>query len=284
MELSEYKQAYFDLEVALNQTVVISMAAREALRDFPDRLPEDARAAFSEAIKFLQASLRNTEGEDLLATSPSTHSLSHPITGPALLLLLMNSLRGSTVKNLNFSALLAGQELVMILAHFEAFLAETIRAMCSSRPELLRRRKEITWDKVMQCGDWNTLTNHLISEYSLEFGWKSLPDKLRLLRDEHGIAYELPSTDLTLLEDAEQLRHIIIHNGGRVSAEYLRRTARRDVPIGQVLEIDEDLPAAVGIAAELLSAEIFRSVASKFFSASEADFLGVVRRPPQANR
>jgi len=60
----------------------------------------------------------------------------------------------------------------------------------------------------------DALITLMTEEYVFEFGWKSVSDRLDHLRRELGISLETPADNLAALEDAYQVRHILVHNGG----------------------------------------------------------------------
>src|SRR5215475_721560 len=85
-----------------------------------------------------------------------------------------------------------------------------------------------------------------------------------------------------MLEAGEQVRHVIVHNGGHVSAEYLRRTRRTDLALGSVVPLDDETLERISIVAGGICGEVFIDIATSFFGASDAELSGVWRRMSDA--
>jgi hypothetical protein len=167
-------------------------------------------------------------------------------------------------KHFDFGSLVIAQELVILLAHVDAFISDSIRAMCKAKPIILISDKKISWRDVIETGNWDDLISYLTEEYSYDLGWNSISDRISYISERHGLKISL-SEPIRRLSEAEQLRHLIIHNGGRVSQEYLKKTGKTDVDLGELITITHDYTKQVAEDALLLLNNIFLSVSEKFF-------------------
>jgi glucose-6-phosphate isomerase len=170
----------------------------------------------------------------------------------------------------------------MVLAHVDGFMADVLRTVCRTCPHVLRRGdKKLTWHSIIASGSWDALVEQLVEDYTLSHGMKSVPKRLDALKGELGVDVALaPEARETLLE-AEQVRHIFIHNGGRVSAEFLKRTSRTDLSIGQYFPLTLDyLDKAHGAAMQLVDG-LFRAISSKYFSQHSRRATAGTRGAPQ---
>nr|MBI3612781.1 hypothetical protein [Nitrospirota bacterium] len=89
----------------------------------------------------------------------------------------------------------------------------------------------------------------------------------------------VPPEDLDDIEKAEQLRHLFVHSGGRVSQQYLDRTNRTDVQLGEAIVVNEDYLLNVRNKVALLCSDVFMTISKKFFRKTDRDLTGVPRRP-----
>ena len=281
MNHEDYAKRYHDLVASVGETRVIALAAGPSLEEFPEHLRGGVKEAAVEALGQLARTL-----EEVTADGPpdDTVTIDLPgVEGPSdegLKRLIVNSFVARIFAEeepgmFEVTNALHAQELVMILAHLEAFLADTIRAICMADPRVLRRGKKVSWEEVVSCGGWDELMTFLSEEYAFETGWKSIPERIEHLRDQHGLEIDVPEGPMAQLAAAEQLRHLILHNGGRVSPEFLRRTGA-DYEVGEKIVIDGAFGGSVAFAALALANAVFDTVSEKFFETS-LDEVGGVR-------
>ena len=112
---------------------------------------------------------------------------------------------------------------------------------------------------------------YLRERFVLEFGSPNITKRIKYLSKDLNIKINYSNLNLELLDEAENARHIIIHNGGKVSQEYLERTKRTDLSIGEFLPTGFDYADSVAKASHKLINEVFQSVSEKFFDAKESD-------------
>jgi hypothetical protein len=275
MELSEFKRAYADAVIAIRQAYMAALVASEVLEDFPRRLPDAIRTR----VNTIAQQLANL----LLVVQPmgTKVEIDDPFAASILDFGIHTALHSSSL-HINFAPLLFSQCLVTMLAHLDGFLGESLKAACRVEPRLLRRGKQMTWERVLDAGSWDALMTRMTEEYGFEFGWKSVSDRLDHLRLELGISVETPPEEVAALEDAYQVRHILVHSGGRVSQEFLTRTQRTDVALGHLFTITADYAEATSNLIARVCGDIFVGIARKFFGAVHKDLTGIaMRRPPE---
>jgi hypothetical protein len=286
MEFNEYRQVYLNFELATSQTRLISLAAGETLQDFPKNLPEKTQDILYHLITKFSNILggivdKNSEPRETdLANAAADNKANSdtPFFQPVLQIILANFYSDREVMRINVDNLLYAQELIMLFAHLDAFMSDSIRTMCRKEPRLLYRDKKMSWKAILESGDWENVVEKMIEEYSYDFGWKSIKERVRFLQSEHGLFIETPPNELDDLDNAEKIRHIVIHNGSRVSQEYLERTKRTDVRIGEIIPISPDYLKSVNGKVRMLGSDLFISIAKKIFQISDENLSGVWRR------
>jgi hypothetical protein len=178
---------------------------------------------------------------------------------------------GLSPESLDFEGPLWSQQLVMVIAHLDAFVGDSVRAVCRARPDVLRRKKQVQWETVIACGNWDAVIGRLAEDFVYELSWKGLSERLEEIKKHFGLAFDPSNVDMEELERAEQARHLIMHNAGRVTPEYLTRTGRTDVHPGAALAIGQAEVERVAEAAAFVGDEFFRAISTKFFGKKPSD-------------
>ncbi len=288
MTPSQYRQRYLDFQTALGQTRIVAFGAVIALDDFPMNLPgsfpRDLQNALSHFGKTVLEAVETARarGESLTVDlSLDTLPAEHRSIGESIVHMLMSYWLGrSEAGDQNppkpdFRSIIYAQELVMHLAHLDGFLADSLRAMCVARPELLCREKKISWEEVVQAGSYESLLGLLVEEYVYEFGWQSARERVGKLESVHGLVIPTASSVLDAIDEAEQVRHLVVHNASRVSREYIRRAGKSDVQIGTPVSIQASLVAKVAASVQELAEDVFVAVAAKYFGKPHEEAAGL---------
>jgi hypothetical protein len=285
LEIADYRQTFMNFSVAVHQTHLMSLAAGDALKDFPKRLPVETRKAIVATIQDLKDKLELLGGAKT-STRRAQYPLdtSSPLAIPSLLLFVTQIAAGKTPKEIDFDRLLYAQELVMLIAHLDAFLGDSLRTICRKEPKVLHSNKQMRWDIILKQGNWQNLTESMIEEHTYQFGWKSISERLAYLSSEYGLRITTPSAELLVIDQAEKIRHIVIHNGGKVSQEYIVRSGRSDVQIGELVPLSSHDTEEISIIAQMLGTDVFVAIAQKFFKVHKRELTGIFHRPIKASK
>lgn len=281
MDLQEYQRVYVDLQLAVIQIGTISVCAGDALSNFPHRLPEQSRETAYAALREMQQKIgkiiqaHESGSMDFSDTELDDEILDQRASAMIVDLYMTTLIAGRNGREFDFERLLYAQEMIMVLAHLDAFLADTLRAICTREPRLLMRGNKISWREVLEAGSWDRILTRLIDEYSYEFGWKSARERIAYLRDEHGLVVDISDAILDKLDLAEELRHLFVHNGGRVSRKYLERSGRTGIDVGSIITLSAQDASSIGIIVRRVGSAVFASAATKFFGASLDDLSGL---------
>jgi hypothetical protein len=68
-----------------------------------------------------------------------------------------------------------------------------------------------------------------------------------------------------LLENARNIRHAVVHNGGRVSEKFKQRIKSKSFVMGQIIPITFDYLEDVLSVSQVLASELFVAVSEKYF-------------------
>lgn len=286
--MSAYRSRYFDFLRAVQSTRAISLVASEALKDFPAGLPAKSRknvVAFMRdvggALTSVLEQKKNAPDEiagGVEARKTVTVKQRGTLATVAVQLFMTQTLSGRNPRDLDFPYRLRAQELVMLLAHFDAFMSDSLRAICLREPNTLKRSKTLAWEDIIRSGSWEALMRRLVDDHVYAFGWGSAREKLTALERECGLKIEANEPDLVKIDEAEQIRHLVVHNNCRVSHEYIRRTRRTTPRIGKSVQIPPRLVEETASAVTVVASSIFTATAAKFFGADPTTLTGVWRR------
>lgn len=183
----------------------------------------------------------------------------------AVLLMHMARPSGVEVKEIDFGRIVNSQTLVMLFAHLDAFMGDSLRTICRVRPEVLKSGKTMQWSDIVACGTWEKLIEQLIEEYVFAFGLKPIGERVQGLKDRIGLEFTVAEASLRLLQDAEDIRHIVMHNGGNVSQDYLNRSHRGDVALGQLVPVSLEFVREVRRQVDGIGFALFEAIGKKFF-------------------
>ncbi|HVS81248.1 MAG TPA: hypothetical protein VHE60_05905 [Pyrinomonadaceae bacterium] len=290
MSWETYRGVFKNFGTAMSQIEILTFVGNETIKDFPSNLPLSLKdpllAGMRQMSNVIGVVLKASESGKRLRKSIAA-SDSDPTKGKLLesvVTLIISSADVTKPKKLSksfqigFERLLGSQKLVMSFAYLDAFMADTLRAVCAARPEILKSAKKIDWATALGFEKKDDLIVHLVERYVYDFGWLTLSKRLEFLRKEFGLDIAPPEKEIELLHWAENIRHVAVHNGGRVSAEFIERTGKTELVLGEFVPIEFDELEKMIIAVRLLAGDLFTSVSKKFFGVGEHQLTGFLRR------
>lgn len=287
MKWEDYHKIYWTYELSVNQTKILSYFGRDIFKEFPDNLPEKLRSKWSNNFKiflkiceigtsFFDHEINDEEASNKLKELGSEFEdkdEKNSIMMDEIAFYFSMMKLGIRPNNINFQRLFLSQELVMVIAHLEAFLSDSLRVICKVKPEILKNNKKIDRSTIISLGDWDNVMDHLIEDYIFEFGWKTLNEKISFLNEKIGLNIEIPDSELSLLKEAENIRNIVVHNGGKISQEYINRTKKFDLKLGDDIPIKSEFIEGVLGNSLLLGCDIFVQISEKFFNIDESKII-----------
>jgi len=286
MDWDDYNQRYQDFRAAMNQSELVANVAAEILSDFPISLPEnwkqhlgrvfdDTAKALSQCANEVWGQAPTGEHQDSNRSSglKRTVDIGPPDSFEARLsslsveLIMLTSLAhpsssGNPVPRFSsdFAEVVRSQQLVMGFAHTSAFLTDSVRTICMQRPAVLKSDKKIDWKTLIELGDWDCILSQMIEKYVYEFGWASISDITDSMRKRLGLPICIDPDTIDRIQAAELLRHLLVHTAGRVSSEYLARSGRTDLVLGQRVTIGTEIVHPLYLDLRCLALEVYSDV------------------------
>lgn len=280
MKWDNYREIYWTFELSVNQTKILNFYGRETFKEFPASLPDNIKSQWDNNKVFLLEMFEKAysliENQSIDEASKNLEFECDINLGNPEILMNQMAIYKSLIElnmkkdeNINFQRLFYSQELVMMIAHLEAFLSDSLRAICKVKPEILKSNRKVDTTTIIDSKNRDELIEFLIENYIYDFGWKTLKDKIFFLKDRIGLNVEIPDSELSMLWEAENIRNIVVHNGGRVSQEYINRIEKKGLNVGELIPITSDLMEEVSHIIPLIGWDIFAQTSNKFFGVDE---------------
>lgn len=137
-----------------------------------------------------------------------------------------------------FPTMLYEMAVIYVVALLDAYLGDVFRAVLISRPEMLRSRRQLTYEAILSYEDREQLVAAMASRDISEISYKSLRDQLDYYGERFGIDLSAADTDANVLVEVAARRNLYVHNAGIVNATYRQLVPWADVSDGDRLPSD----------------------------------------------
>lgn len=145
-----------------------------------------------------------------------------PVKQPVYLAMLRRHLVSASL-----SESMAHMMHLVLIARYDAFLADLLRATFKKKPELLRRsERSISWADVADLSDKNAIRALIIEREVDAFLHKGHIEQLDDLASRLAIETLKKFDELPQFVEITERRNLLAHTGGRVSLQYLRQCQR----------------------------------------------------------
>jgi len=122
---------------------------------------------------------------------------------------------------------------------FIHYMTEILLDVFVHRPEVLRSTETIPVIDILSCDDMTEIVRKIAERKVEALNYRSFDDLLTYIRTNLGLPLECDEGIVAQVKEAIEVRNIIAHNGGRVSALFLRRTKRTDLTDGQLFPLNQ---------------------------------------------
>lgn len=261
--ITEYTQKYFDFIIALNQSLVITQLSVKLLHDFPNNLPDVLATPYHQTLASIIERLSKAEDEHHIIDLNLEFINDESHIAPFITLVIAHAqiYQGETI---DFNKAITAKQLVMIFAHLDAFMADSLRMICRIQPQVMKSSKTVTWETMIDAGTWDSLLDIMIDSYVADFVKPNVAKRVEFMSRQLGLLITISQKETKLLEEAENLRHCFVHNGGRVDSSLLKKLQRNDLILGSEIHIDTEYLEEIYRIAFNLAGHIFKSISEKF--------------------
>lgn len=290
----ELRSAYYELQLGLARTHIVTLLAEHLLDKFPHNLPQSVKVAlgdwFRSAESFARQRLSNgeSEREPHAQQGDSTNVIPFPthdakaiesLSGAIFHLILIRGSaypaksRPQDLFEETFGRTLLAQELVMVLAYFEAFITDATAAIYRARPDALAPDRKIDVRTLLGLGSWESLIEFLANDAASGMG-KTLLDRIQRLGEYLKIGPLATDAEMLILQYIVQVRHAVVHSGGCVTSEFLKRTGLTDLLPGQPIPLSLDLVSEASGMLGAIAGRLVWKVSGEIYDKSPMEDVG----------
>jgi len=273
-----YRTIYNTFYLSLNQRRILYLISRILLKDFPKSLPSNLAVpvarALEEVVQVLGKEMEYSEDRLPRDSGVRFHSEDEAVADPeifarAAMIFAQQLMTGKEIRQLDFERLVCEQELTMVFAHLDAFWGDSVRAVCRVCPEVMKSGSTMKRETILSFAGWDPLIAHLVEEFVFEFTVTPVEKRVKLMRDRLGLPIQCPQSAIALLVEAETVRNVVVHNGGRITAESINRIGRSDLVVGDFVDVKHEYVSSVLSWACVVASVMFVEISKKFFDRSE---------------
>lgn len=291
-----YRSVYINFIRAITQTKLISILAEHSFTEFPARLPTALKQHTKQTLnKVAQKIYQEVKGDKekaceiavdhvLLETIEREYPEASEFSKDVLEMIKIfgvamafanKEVTDELVEEMTkeefgdrLRLLVRHQAMVMMLAHFEAFMADTLRVMCRARPDILRMERKVTWADVLQFETMVDFIEYITEKYLNDlFFEKNIAEQIGTLAN--MCRADISDEEKRFLYRYEARRNLIVHNGGVVSERYIKETRDTSVTVGQVVQVSSDDIRTLFDKLRKIGTSLFLSVAEEFLGAGK---------------
>lgn len=126
-----------------------------------------------------------------------------------------------------------------LITLFEAALSDIIRAALLYKPQILKSKKMIAYEDILNEPDMGSLVAKIIDKEISDLTYGSIDDLIEYLKNKLHIPIDLLPEEKDELNWCKAQRNLLVHNQGRVDAKFLRITATEKYSLGDSIIITE---------------------------------------------
>lgn len=128
---------------------------------------------------------------------------------------------------------------VHLITLFEAALSDIIRAILLYRPQILKSKKMISYEDILNESDINSLIAKIVDKEVSDLTYGSTDDLIEYFRGKLQMPIDFLPEEKDDLNWCKAQRNLLVHNQGRVDAKFLRGRAIGKYSIGESIIITE---------------------------------------------
>lgn len=131
---------------------------------------------------------------------------------------------------------LAEMTLVYLISFYEAFIKDYLKAIVTSRYEILRSKKTLTFEEIISFQSINELVEFMAEKEVAGLAYDSVDDVAKYFNEKFNINFGKNFQLWPIIREASYRRNIIVHNRGITNKIYCTKTGHKK--IGEKLDTD----------------------------------------------
>jgi len=278
-EWDGFYNAFREYIISFRKSRILTNASLILLKDFPKNLPEEYQGDYESFVdnfkKILDSMVEDLRKDEEYMERFGTKGKKIIPEQELMFYLAQHVFTKAKKKDfryeidellyIDFENILMNNELIIAFAYLDSFLSDSLRVIYQVKPEQLKtKHKAIDYERLFSTTSLEELKNKIIEEEVFHFGWKSLVQRFDILKD-IGIKISLTKKSKEELFELEQVRHIIIHNYSKVNSEFIKKTKRSDLLVGEKYQVTQKQLKELIDAMEIIFDQVLIKIATKFF-------------------
>jgi len=287
MTWEDYRQSYCHFRLQVGLIEFLGQSITHQLRDFPKALPPQLLSRLAAFSRFAAHHVGGPEDEaaevmkawgsaarqimrhqdltyqDALVVGQGPERLSLDRATLAICVALAELKVPASV--MRFERFLWSQQVIMVFAHLEGFMAQSLRAVCCAEPERINLcKKHVDLDAIVEAGDLNELAI-VIDQCAYDMSRGPLLDRISYFQEKFGVVLDMPPNVDKALDTANEVRNVLVHNDGRISSKFVERSGRADLQVGQWMLLTDEYVQTVLLYASLMGEHLFKAVSGDYY-------------------
>lgn len=116
--------------------------------------------------------------------------------------------------------LLMSMAFIYLIALFDSFLTDVFAAVLIERPETLKSKKQLTYDRILELHQKGELVEFMARREINELSYKSMADQFDYYKAKFNIDLADSNVELAALVEIRARRNLLVHNNGVVDDIY----------------------------------------------------------------
>ena len=237
---------------AVSKIHLIGTISDEIFSDFPKNLPEIIRDKWKEKMKNVIYRRDTNELEFDFNEFGVLGSLIHVLP-----------LEGQTV---DFKQIILRQDIINYIAHLEAVMQDIQRFIFINKPELLPDEKQLSYKEIISIKTMPEMLDYMINKQLEKSGYDKLSAQVtRLNNKPYLFKISIKKEELQKIDLLVSIRNLILHNGSKITNEYLVLNPSSTLRFGESLHLTRQEINDAHILIQRIAYETYASVGDSLF-------------------
>jgi hypothetical protein len=172
-----------------------------------------------------------------------------------------------------YPRLLVSMAFIYLVALFDAFLTDVFAAVLIERPDALKSKKQLTYDKILELQQKGELVAFMARREINELSYKSMADQSDYYKAKFNIDLADSEVELAALIEIRARRNLLVHNNGVANDIYMEAVKHTTYNLGERVEITFDYWNECKERLNSVADFVHKSVLEKFVKEDRKDTL-----------
>jgi hypothetical protein len=167
----------------------------------------------------------------------------------------------------HFPGMLVEMAFIHLIAAFEAFLSDLLRAVLVHRPEMLKSDKRVTFEEVIDADSKDELISRLADREIGSLTYASFRKQASYIEERFGPVLQLSSEELGDLAEAYARRNVLLHNAGVVDQRFKDLAPNGAFELGETVSVSLSYWEGIRASLDGLASSLENGMLERFFKA-----------------